>query len=131
MKLDDFVQKFLSNTILGMVSILKGIAIKGDERISAIVEVFLDMSKATWPFWGLERELLKAAERLRDQGAKEVGAAVAHVLPLIEKGEELLEALVFKSNERIVTSNTIYTKTFCEQYPHLSYNIVDTLVKIL
>lgn len=75
--------------------------------------------------------LLKAAERLRNQGAKEVGAAVAHVLPLIEKGEELLKALVIKSNERIVTSNTVFTKAFCEQYPHLLYNVVDTLVKIL
>jgi hypothetical protein len=53
----------MANAILEMVSILKGIAIKGDERISAIIEVFLDVSKATWPFWGLERELLKAAER--------------------------------------------------------------------
>ncbi|MCF2136265.1 MAG: hypothetical protein K9W43_03410 [Candidatus Thorarchaeota archaeon] len=75
--------------------------------------------------------LLKAAERLKSQGAEDVGFAVAHVLPIREKGESLLERLVEKSGEKIVTSNTIRTHTFCEQRPHLTYNIVDTLVRVL
>ncbi len=75
--------------------------------------------------------LLKAAERLRSQGAKDVGLAVAHVLPIMGKGEELLERLVEKSEGKVVTSNTIRTRVFCEKNPHLSYNIVDTLVRVL
>ena len=35
--LNPFVQKIVRNSILGMISTLKGIAIKGDERISVIV----------------------------------------------------------------------------------------------
>ena len=36
-----FVQKIMRNTILGMISTLKGIATKGDERISVIIESFI------------------------------------------------------------------------------------------
>ncbi|KXH71156.1 MAG: hypothetical protein AM326_11970 [Candidatus Thorarchaeota archaeon SMTZ-45] len=75
--------------------------------------------------------LLKAADRLRNQGADHVGMAVAHVLPLIERGEELLEELLEKARGMIVTTNTIYTEIFCEQNPQLTYNIVQTLVKHL
>lgn len=75
--------------------------------------------------------LLKAAERLKRLGAADVGMAVAHVLPLMERGEELLERLLEKSKGRIVTTNTVRTKTFCENFPELTYNIVDTLVKII
>ncbi|MFX1369776.1 MAG: phosphoribosyltransferase family protein [Promethearchaeota archaeon] len=75
--------------------------------------------------------LLKAADRLKSLGASDVGMAVAHVLPLIERGEELLERLLEKSKGRIVTTNTVRTKSFCENFPELTYNIVDTLVKIL
>lgn len=35
-----FVQKIMRNTIIGMISTLKGIAIKGDERISVIIKSF-------------------------------------------------------------------------------------------
>ncbi len=38
--LNPFVQKIVRNSILGMISTLKGIAIKGDERISVIVRSF-------------------------------------------------------------------------------------------
>ncbi len=75
--------------------------------------------------------LLKAAERVKAQGARDVGLAVVHVLPIRDRGEELLERLFEKSGEKIVTSNTIKTKVFCEQHPHLTYNIVDTLVRVL
>ncbi|MFX1415402.1 MAG: phosphoribosyltransferase family protein [Promethearchaeota archaeon] len=75
--------------------------------------------------------LLKAAERLEGLGATKVGMAVAHVLPLIEKGEELLETLLEKSQRKIVTTNTVRTGVFCDTAPELTYNVVDTLVKIL
>jgi len=75
--------------------------------------------------------LLKAAERLRTQGASDVGLAVVHVMPLTDKGEELLENLVEKSKGRIVTSNTIRTQTFCERRPDNTYDVVDSLVKII
>jgi phosphoribosylpyrophosphate synthetase len=75
--------------------------------------------------------LLKAADRLRNQGAADVGMAVAHVLPLTERGEELLEELMEKARGMIVTTNTIHTEVFGEQNPQLTYNIVHTLVKHL
>jgi phosphoribosylpyrophosphate synthetase len=75
--------------------------------------------------------LLEAADRLKSQGAADVAMAVAHVIPLMKRGEDLLKRLLDLSKDRIVTTNTIYTETFCEDYPHLCYNIVDTLVKIL
>ncbi|MHA1925140.1 MAG: phosphoribosyltransferase family protein [Candidatus Thorarchaeota archaeon] len=75
--------------------------------------------------------LLKAAERLYSLGASDVGMAVAHVMPLRDRGEKLLGALIDKSKERIVTTNSVRTHAFCEDEPSLSYNIVDTLVKEL
>ncbi len=38
--LNPFVQKIMRNTILGMISTLKGVTIKGDERISVIIKSF-------------------------------------------------------------------------------------------
>lgn len=73
--------------------------------------------------------LLKAADRLRNQGAADVGMAVAHVLPLIERDEELLEELIEKARGMIVTTNTIHTEIFSEQNPQLTYNIVKSLIK--
>ncbi len=75
--------------------------------------------------------LLKAAERLRALGAAGVAMAVVHVLPLVDRGEELLQRLVRLSNGRIVTTNTVFTETFCVENPDLTYNIVDSLVKAL
>lgn len=75
--------------------------------------------------------LLKAAERLRTQGASDVGLAVVHVMPLADKGEQLLENLVEKSGGRIVTSNTIHTRVFSDQRPENTYNVVDSLVKTI
>jgi len=75
--------------------------------------------------------LLKARDRLLEQGAKEVVVAVAHVIPLLERGEELLERLIEKSNGKIVTSNTVNTDIFGKEHQNLCYNIVDTLVEIL
>ena len=75
--------------------------------------------------------LLKAADRLRNQGADDVGMVVAHVLPLMEKAEDLLEELIEKSRGMIVTTNTIYTEAFCVNNPQLTYDIVETLVKVL
>lgn len=73
--------------------------------------------------------LLRAAERLIEQGAKDVVMAVAHVLPIVGKGEILLEALIEKSHGKIVTTNTIYTNTFCHKNEHLTYDVVDTIVR--
>jgi len=75
--------------------------------------------------------LLKAADRLRNQGASDVGMAVAHVLPLTERGEELLEELLEKARGMIVTTNTIHTETFAELNPQLTYDIVQTLIRHL
>ena len=75
--------------------------------------------------------LLKARDRLLDQGAKDVALAVAHVVPLVERGEELLERLIEKCNNRIVTTNSVNTEIFIEENPDLTYNIVDTLVENL
>lgn len=75
--------------------------------------------------------LVKAADRLRNQGAADVGMAVAHVLPLMERGEELLEELLENARGMIVTTNTIHTELFGDKNPHLTYNIVKTLVKYL
>ena len=72
--------------------------------------------------------LLKARDRLIDQGAKDVALAVAHVVPLVERGEELLERLLEKCNHKIVTTNSINTDIFCEENENLCYHIVDTLV---
>ncbi len=71
--------------------------------------------------------LLKTAKRLYKQGANDVGMAVVHVLPLMTEGEELLRNLFDESEGRIVTSNTIRTKIFCEDNPDLTYSIVDTI----
>jgi len=38
--LNPFVQKIMRNTILGMISTLKDVVIKGDERISVIIKSF-------------------------------------------------------------------------------------------
>jgi len=38
--LNPFVQKIMRNTIVGMISTLKGVAIKGEERISVIIKSF-------------------------------------------------------------------------------------------
>lgn len=75
--------------------------------------------------------LLKARDRLLEQGAKEVVLAVAHVVPLLERGEELLERLIEKCNEKIVTSNTVNTEVFGKEHQNLCYNIVNTLVEAL
>jgi len=75
--------------------------------------------------------LLKAADRLRKQGAKDIGFAVVHVLPLVNKGEELLENLVSKIKGRIVVTNTVRTRVFGIKNPELTLNIVDRLCQIL
>jgi len=75
--------------------------------------------------------LLKAADRLRNQGAADVGMVVAHVLPLTERGEELLEELLERARGMIVTTNTIHTEIFGDQNPQLTYDIVQTLIKHL
>lgn len=75
--------------------------------------------------------LLKAADRLRKQGSKDVALAVAHVLPLVDLGEELLENLIMKIDGNIVASNTVRTHVFSVKNPELTFNVVDKLVKIL
>ncbi len=75
--------------------------------------------------------LLKARDRLLEQGARDVALAVAHVVPLIERGEELLERLIEKCNHKIVTTNSVNTEIFIDDNPNLTYNIVDTLVEMI
>jgi phosphoribosylpyrophosphate synthetase len=75
--------------------------------------------------------LLHSREMLLEQGAKEVGLVVLHVTPIAKKGEKLLENLVRRSNEMVVTSNTVYTSTFCENYPELSMDVTDKIVQTL
>ena len=72
--------------------------------------------------------LIKTANRLMEQGASKYAMAVVHVLPIIGKGEELLENLVEKSNGLIVTTNTVYTRTFCVEHPELTCNILHYLL---
>ncbi|UCE09189.1 MAG: hypothetical protein JSW61_09425 [Candidatus Thorarchaeota archaeon] len=75
--------------------------------------------------------LLKAGERLFQQGAANVGMAVVHVLSLIDRGEELLEYLIERSEGMIVTTNTVFSSVFCVENPELTCDIVDSLVKAL
>ena len=75
--------------------------------------------------------LIKARARLKKMKAKNIGLVVAHTLPIMKHGEELLEKLISKSKGRIVASNTIRTRCFCYNNPALTYNIVDSLVKTI
>lgn len=75
--------------------------------------------------------LLRAAELLRHQGAKDVGLAVLHLMPIKDGGERIFEELIAKSKGKIVTSNTVYTEAFCKNHPELVYNVVRTIVDIL
>jgi len=75
--------------------------------------------------------LIKARARLKKMKAKNIGLAVAHTLPIMKRGEELLEKLISKSKGLIVATNTIHTRCFCQNNPALTYNIVDSLVKTI
>ena len=75
--------------------------------------------------------LLRAGDLLKAQGATDVGRVVLHVTPIAEKGEELLQNLVTKSGNSIIVSNSVYSSTFCENHPDLTFNIVDKLVESL
>jgi len=75
--------------------------------------------------------LIKARARLKMMKAKNIGLAVAHTLPIMKHGEELLEKLISKSKGKIVATNTIHTRCFCQNNPALTYNIVDSLVKTI
>ncbi len=71
--------------------------------------------------------LIKAKKRLIDEGAKKVGLAVTHVLPLLDKREELLRKLIEKAEELIVTTNTIYTRSFAVEHPELVMDIAKAI----
>jgi phosphoribosylpyrophosphate synthetase len=75
--------------------------------------------------------LLRAADMLRDQGAADVGFVVLHVTPIRDGGERLLTELITKSNNKIITSNTVHTVAFCDENPELVYDIVDKIVENL
>ncbi|TXT56681.1 MAG: hypothetical protein BAJATHORv1_20274 [Candidatus Thorarchaeota archaeon] len=75
--------------------------------------------------------LLRAGKILMEQGAAEVGFVVLHVTPIKQEGEELLADLVEKSEKRVMTSNTVYSKTFCKDNPELVYNVVDCIIENL
>ncbi len=75
--------------------------------------------------------LLRSRDILLEQGASEVGLIVLHVTPISEKGEDLLDSLVARSEGKVVTSNTVYTHTFGQKYRHLTYDIVVPLIQHL
>ncbi len=75
--------------------------------------------------------LLQSRKILLEQGAKEVGLVVLHVTPIADGGEGLLEKLVTECREKIVTSNTVYTSTFCDRRKNLTFDIVGGLISAL
>ncbi|MBD3405834.1 MAG: hypothetical protein GF411_06860 [Candidatus Lokiarchaeota archaeon] len=72
--------------------------------------------------------LLRAGKMLKDQGAVDVGFVVLHVTPIRDGGEELLASLVEKSHRKVMTSNTVFSKTFCKDYPELTFDVVDCII---
>jgi len=74
------------------------------------------------------KTLLRAADMMRNQGAADVGFIVLHVTPIRDGGERLLTDLIAKSNNKIITSNTVHTVAFCDENPELVYDIVGKLV---
>lgn len=75
--------------------------------------------------------LLRASEILQSLGAKDVGLVVLHVMPLREGGEKMMEDLIEKSGGRLVTTNSVYTRAFCERHSELVYDMVDDIVDAL
>ena len=75
--------------------------------------------------------LLRAADMLYEQGAVNVGLVVLHVTPIRDNGEVLFEQLITKSHNRVVVSDTVYSKAFCQKNPELVYNIADKLTTSL
>ena len=68
--------------------------------------------------------LIKARNFLMENGAKEVISCVTHVLPTMSEGEKLLRNLVKKLEGKILTTNTVRTKTFEEENPKCLVDIV-------
>ncbi|MHA1594004.1 MAG: phosphoribosyltransferase family protein [Candidatus Baldrarchaeia archaeon] len=75
--------------------------------------------------------LIKARENLMKMGAQDVICCVTHVLPTVEKGEELLRKLVERINGRILTTNTVRTRTFEEEHPECLVSIAPLIDKYL
>lgn len=75
--------------------------------------------------------LLEASEILKSLGASQVGLAVLHIMPVKDRGEKLMEDLIEKCEGRIITSNSVYTRAFCEERPELVYDMIDDLVDAL
>jgi len=68
--------------------------------------------------------LIKARNFLLKKGAEEVVSCVTHVLPTINEGEKLLRNLVKKLEGKILTTNTVRTKTFEEENPKCLVDVV-------
>lgn len=68
--------------------------------------------------------LIKARNFLLENGAEEVISCVTHVLPTISEGEKFLRNLVKKLEGKILTTNTVRTKTFEEENPKCLVDIV-------
>ena len=68
--------------------------------------------------------LIKARNTLLEGGAEEVVCCVTHVLPTVSEGEKLLKRLVEKLEGKILTTNTVRTKTFEEENPQCLVDIV-------
>ncbi len=75
--------------------------------------------------------LLKARELARTQGATEVGLVVTHITPIKGRGEKLMENLLENSEGRVITSNTVYSQTFCEKRKDLIYDVTESIIEHL
>jgi len=68
--------------------------------------------------------LIKVRNFLLKGGAEEVIPCVTHVLPTLNKGEKLLRNLVKNLEGKILTTNTVRTKTFEVDNPNCLVDIV-------
>ncbi|MFW9955594.1 MAG: phosphoribosyltransferase family protein [Candidatus Thorarchaeota archaeon] len=75
--------------------------------------------------------LLQSREILLEQGAKDVGLIVLHVTPIKDDGERLLEELIVRSEQKVVTSNTVYSSTFIDRHRDLTFDIVSKVIETL
>ena len=74
--------------------------------------------------------LLKTREHILQEGAEQFAFAATHALPLTE-GEENLRRLVSIVGEDLLVTNTVPSKTFLQDYPHLTIDCVPLICEFL
>ncbi|MBU7044426.1 MAG: hypothetical protein HXS47_12620 [Theionarchaea archaeon] len=74
--------------------------------------------------------LLKTREHILQEGAEQFAFAATHALPLTE-GEENLRRLVSILGEDLLVTNTVPSKTFLQDYPHLAIDCVPLICEFL